>query len=90
MSARPAYMTVPHGDRTCESKRRFWCVLCHRLACWCTGASDQVDATLHEAYTAPVPTSDPGICDECWATDARGGELVAFVVSPAENAGISR
>jgi len=66
-----AYLTVPHGDPGCMSKVRFWCVVCFRLACECTGCADDVDCGIAMLYNAPVPTSDPSICDECHSAMAK-------------------
>ena len=64
-----------HGNRFCLDTRRYFCVVCWRLVCWCKGGNDDVDQGIHDHYECDAPTGDAGICDECFTTLARGEDL---------------
>jgi len=56
--------------------------VCWREVCWCKGQSDEVEEAIVAAMVAGnvrVPTGDPGICDDCWASMHREGGPVAHV-----------
>jgi len=67
----------PHGEANCRSRRRYWCVICWRLTCWCKGAGNEVEENWE--YNTSVPTEDPGICDDCWVALAGDQNLVALI-----------
>lgn len=51
-----------HGDYSCDSANRFFCVVCWQLVCWCKGCEED------PAIEAIRWVYDPGICDECVVT----------------------
>jgi hypothetical protein len=64
-----------HGSRGCFDKRRFMCMICWRLVCWCYGCADDADIAISANRSGRHKLEDTGICDGCWCVVADGKEV---------------